>query len=146
MKRWNNLYLVHYKQTSFEQILSTAHITTAVTRICYFRIETYGGKQQPKMKIDFTKDKAAEADVPRGQLRTERLVSWISRPMILIGGQFVGRFLRLVPRNKLLTPVASYSVFSSQKTSSTPLSMQLPGRGLSRKRVARKPSTLTFGA
>ena len=37
------------------------------------------------------------------------LVSSISRPVLLIGGRLVGRFLRLVPRHKLLTSVASYS-------------------------------------
>ena len=62
-----------------------------------------------KAKIDFTNDKAAEEDAPHGQQDTVCLASSISRPVLLIGGRLVGRFLRLVPRNKLFTSVASCS-------------------------------------
>ena len=79
-----------------------------MTRIQYFKW-SFAKWQQTTRKIDFSKDNTAERDAPRDQLNTVCLVSSISRPVLLIGGQLVGLFLSLVPRNKLLTPVASYS-------------------------------------
>ena len=61
----------------------------------------------------------------------------------------VGRFLRLVPGNMLLSSVVvSYSVFSSQKTSSTPIHATSRQRSKSgtRQAVAPKPSASIIGA
>ena len=161
-----------------------------MTRIYHFRIELCGGttNKNENWLVIPTKDKAAKEDAPCGQLNTVCLANSISRLVLLIGGWFVGGFLRLVPRNKLLTPVASYSVrvfvfffhlfwtsglwtyqpgsrrrkvtqdllstfllwcytvYFLKNKSSIPQYMQFPGRGPSRKRVAPKPSTRTFGA
>ena len=50
--------------------------------------------------------KVAEGDdAPRDQLGTVRLVSSISRPVLLIDTRLVGCFLRLIPSKKLLALV-----------------------------------------
>ena len=75
---------------SLEQVMmSTAQITTAVTRIYYFRVELFEGTAN-KNETDFSNDKAAERDESRGQLDTVCLISSISRPVLLISGRLVG--------------------------------------------------------
>ena len=92
----------------------------------YFRIELFE-KTVNKNDNCFHQRKAAGGDdAPRDQLGTVRLVSSISRSVILIGGRLVGWFRRLVPGHKPLAPVVvSYNiVFSSGRKSSIPLLMQ----------------------
>ena len=81
----------------------------AVARIHYYsRMELFENNSKQKRER-FHQRKAAEGDdAPRDQPGTVRLVSSISRPVLLIGGR--GWFLRLIPGNKPLAPVVvSYS-------------------------------------
>ena len=160
MKLWNALFLVfNTLRTSFEQILSTSQ--TAVTGIQYFwngalrrnnrrGLPLENNQENGKLKtMSPTKDKEAEGDAPRGQLNTVCLVSSICGLVLLIGGRLVGRFLRLVHRNILLSPVLASCRFRLSLTNKYPVlfsSMYVPGRGPSRERVATKSSARTFGA
>ena len=81
---------------------STYRQQTAVAKLHnYFKIELF---EKTENKNWFQQRKVAEGnDAPRDQLGTVRLVSSISRPVLLIGGWLVGWVFRLV----LLAPVVA---------------------------------------
>ena len=105
-----NICTLTNKRRFVQVIFSTQSSAVQVADCCrkntqrihhYFKIELFE-KTENKNENRFHQRKAAEGDyAPCDQPGTVRLVSSISRPMLLIGGRLVGRFLRLV----LLAPV-----------------------------------------